>query len=257
MEAATLQPEETALSKAEDLADAIEDLEEVFAPLLELPLSETLQQLDLLQGAKLEVSLAYAIHDLLWMYLKCKGVDANEHPVARELSRLKAYFRKIKDSENPPAPQRQLALDKNAASRFINHALSAAQKLQDEERRTAGTEPYQAQDVVNPHVFDGGRTTMLKWMPSKAKKLDDVQQNGDEDEDSELEMVDGEAEGVQEMEEEAERGKPSSASPAKGESSKGKGKGKRGREDPFAGYDGKQAPSGQPSKKKKKKTSNK
>ncbi|KZT53775.1 hypothetical protein CALCODRAFT_486077 [Calocera cornea HHB12733] len=259
MSASGTQPEETALNKAEDLADAIEDLEEMFAPLLEVPLAETLQKLELLQSAQLEVSLAYAIHDLLWMYLKCKGIDANEHPVAGELSRLKAYFRKVKEAENPPAPQqRHLAVDKSAASRFINHALSAAQTLQDEERQPTGKEPYQAQDVVNPNVFfDKGQTTMLNWMPAKAKKLDEVLQEREEGEESELEMMDGDAEDVEEIEKEADTAgsRPSGLSPASGESNKGKGKGKRPREDPFAGYGGKPASSGQPSKKKKKKAS--
>ncbi|EJU00073.1 hypothetical protein DACRYDRAFT_23587 [Dacryopinax primogenitus] len=229
----------------------------MFAPLLELPLADTLQQLDNLHSAKLEVSLAYAIHDLLWMYLKIKGVDANGHPVVQELTRLKAYFKKIQDAENQPAEQRKLAVDKDAAARFINHALSAARKLQDadEEAKTTN-EPYEAMDVVNPNVFtNAGKTTMLKWASKESKKLDQVGQGSEDGEESDLEMFNDDAKGNDENEGEVKEfpGRSHKSMPVRGEPSEGKIKVKRGRQDPLAGYDVGMPSSDQPPKKKKKK----
>ena len=53
--------------------------------------------------------------------MRLNGVNAKEHPVYRELTRVKQYFDKIKDIEFPM--QKTLELDKYAGARFIKHAL--------------------------------------------------------------------------------------------------------------------------------------
>lgn len=55
-------------------------------------------------------------------YLRLHGVNAKEHPVFRELTRVKQYFAKIKALETEPE-QRTMTLDKEAAGRFIKHGL--------------------------------------------------------------------------------------------------------------------------------------
>ena len=55
-------------------------------------------------------------------YLRLNGINAKEHPVYRELTRVKQYFDKIKDAETTDG-QRPANLDKPAAERFIKHAL--------------------------------------------------------------------------------------------------------------------------------------
>ncbi len=62
-------------------------------------------------------------------YLRLNGVNAKEHPVFRELTRVKQYFEKIKRAESVGTNKGSTALDKAAAGRFIKHAL-------------AGNEPY-------------------------------------------------------------------------------------------------------------------
>lgn len=57
------------------------------------------------------------------------GVKAREHPVFQELTRVKQYFDKLKEAENPTPNQPGLALDKNAASRFIRAGLVSNQCL--------------------------------------------------------------------------------------------------------------------------------
>ncbi len=57
-------------------------------------------------------------------YLRLNGVNAREHPVFTELTRVKQYFEKIKKAEFPPEkPERNIALDKRAAARFITASL--------------------------------------------------------------------------------------------------------------------------------------
>jgi exosome complex protein LRP1 len=55
--------------------------------------------------------------------LKLHGVDAKQHPVFVELTRVKQYFEKIKIAETGPAKRENLSLDKQAAERFIRHAI--------------------------------------------------------------------------------------------------------------------------------------
>lgn len=56
------------------------------------------------------------------------GVNAREHPVFIELTRVKQYFNKIKAAENPEPSQPGLTLDKGAANRFIKAGLSGNDK---------------------------------------------------------------------------------------------------------------------------------
>ena len=49
-------------------------------------------------------------------------MDAKQHPVFRELTRVKQYFEKIKALETEPE-ERPMTLDKGAAGRFIKHGL--------------------------------------------------------------------------------------------------------------------------------------
>lgn len=56
-------------------------------------------------------------------YLRLHGVNAKEHPIFRELSRVKQYFEKIKNAEAGDAKRTATSLDKAAAGRFIKHAL--------------------------------------------------------------------------------------------------------------------------------------
>lgn len=55
-------------------------------------------------------------------YLRLNGVNAKEHPVFRELTRVKQYFEKIKAAEGV-VDKPTVKLDKAAAGRFIKHAL--------------------------------------------------------------------------------------------------------------------------------------
>ena len=55
-------------------------------------------------------------------YLRLNGVNSKEHPVFRELTRVKQYFEKIKAAESAGIT-RNIALDKAAAGRFIKNAL--------------------------------------------------------------------------------------------------------------------------------------
>ena len=56
-------------------------------------------------------------------FLRLNGANAKEHPVFRELVRVKQYFEKIKALEGGGSRTSELRLDKEAAGRFIKHSL--------------------------------------------------------------------------------------------------------------------------------------
>ncbi|KAF7125212.1 hypothetical protein CNMCM5793_001321 [Aspergillus hiratsukae] len=125
MEAADLLP------LLEQLDDNVDDLEEALKPILENPVSETSNKLPVLDKAKFHVLVTYALESLIFSYLRLHGVNAKEHPVFRELTRVKQYFGKIQalEAEQAEPEQRTMTLDKEAAGRFIKHGLAGNDKL--------------------------------------------------------------------------------------------------------------------------------
>lgn len=94
---------------------------------------EFLQDLTPIDKAKVQVSLAYSINALLYVYLKTQGVsakDIRQTHVKQELDRVKAFVKKIKDTEEL-ARGPTLKLDKEASKRFVNNALSGDQVYAD------------------------------------------------------------------------------------------------------------------------------
>ena len=63
-------------------------------------------------------------------YLRINGIKAKDHPVMRELARVRQYMEKIKSAEENEARQNGagLHLDKDAAGRFIKAALVGLRK---------------------------------------------------------------------------------------------------------------------------------
>ncbi|RKF56373.1 putative exosome-associated family protein [Erysiphe neolycopersici] len=116
------------LDLLENLDDEIDELEESMAPLLENTLSQVASKFPVLDKAKLYVLTTYAIESMIFSYLRLNGVKAHEHPVFLELTRVKNYFGKIKQAEAIPT-ERNMTIDKGAASRFIKAGLAGNEKF--------------------------------------------------------------------------------------------------------------------------------
>ena len=113
-----------AIELVEELQENIEDLEDNLDSVLNGSFAATSKKLPLLDRAKLNVLLVYSIESLVFSYLKLQGVQAKEHPVFKELTRVKQYFEKIKVAEvAPEVAQPTVKLNKDAAGRFIKYAL--------------------------------------------------------------------------------------------------------------------------------------
>ncbi|OTA56833.1 hypothetical protein K449DRAFT_154688 [Hypoxylon sp. EC38] len=105
------------------LDDEIDNLEEALQPILN-NVSDVANKLPLLDKAKLYVLVTYSIESMLFSSLRLNGVNAKEHPVFKELTRVRQYFEKIKNAENPPLQKPEQTLNKEAAIRFIRADLA-------------------------------------------------------------------------------------------------------------------------------------
>ncbi|KAF3069107.1 hypothetical protein GL218_08028 [Daldinia childiae] len=104
------------------LDDELDNLEEALQPILG-NISDVANKLPLLDKAKLYVLATYSIESMLFSSLRLNGVEAKEHPVFKELARVRQYFDKIKNIETPPQKPEQ-TLNKEAAIRFIRADLA-------------------------------------------------------------------------------------------------------------------------------------
>ncbi|KAJ6520342.1 Sas10/Utp3/C1D family-domain-containing protein [Mycena sanguinolenta] len=109
-------------AKLASLTASLDGLESTLAPLFEQTLPETTLVLAPIEQAKLQTLLPYIVYDLVFIYLKSKGIDPKTHPVIEELTRVRKYFGKISSAENPET--QRAPIDKAAATRFIKHAIT-------------------------------------------------------------------------------------------------------------------------------------
>ncbi|CAI5708799.1 unnamed protein product [Peronospora effusa] len=144
-------------------------VEEHLSVLKQTPLEEFVAPLSPLERAKVQVSLAYTINALLFVFLKTQGVspkDIRQTHVKQELERVKAFIKKIKDAEEL-AKGPKLVLDKNASKRFIHSALSSDQVYADAVETAKGD-----QESTEAQVQTGGKgkRTTTKSMDKKNKR---------------------------------------------------------------------------------------
>ncbi|OKL63440.1 hypothetical protein UA08_01984 [Talaromyces atroroseus] len=131
----------------ERFEDNLDDLEEVIKPLLARSLEETSKKLPLLERAKLHALVTYTVESLIYSYLRLRGVEAKEHPVFTELTRVKQYFRKIAALESEPekTDKPTMRLDQGAARRFISHGLAGNEQYDNERAEKLAKERARAQ----------------------------------------------------------------------------------------------------------------
>ncbi|KYQ91831.1 hypothetical protein DLAC_07632 [Tieghemostelium lacteum] len=115
----------------------LDKLETQLEPFFRIPLKEHLEKLSPNDSSKLNVTVAYALNALFFMYLQTQGISPHEHPVKSELERIKPYFLKLrnlsnKSTEEEEKPKVQVNVD--ATSRIINHVV-ATNKYQEQQQQ--------------------------------------------------------------------------------------------------------------------------
>jgi exosome complex protein LRP1 len=95
--------------------------------------SELIEQLTALEGAKLQVALAFSLATLFYIKMNVSGKDLTSHPIHDELNRIKSFVaqlnkrERILKADNVSAseaelnPSKRPKIDTDAASRIIKH----------------------------------------------------------------------------------------------------------------------------------------
>ncbi|KAF9270772.1 hypothetical protein L218DRAFT_56415 [Marasmius fiardii PR-910] len=167
-----------AKSRLTALSSSLDELGDHLQLLLSQTLPEALLPLEPLQQAKLLTDIPYVVYDLVFIYLKTRGIDPKTHSVIPELERVKTYFGKIQNAENPP--QRTTQVDKVAATRFIQHAISQATSTSNV--LTSGVGPSSSTPV--PTVVPVKITSKMRERAEYERRL----KEGKEEEEEDLEV---------------------------------------------------------------------
>ncbi|OJA20663.1 DNA-binding protein C1D [Rhizopogon vesiculosus] len=224
-------------AKVANLNASLDELETQLEPLFAKSLPETLVGLETIQQAKLQVALPYVLYDLVFVYLKTRGIDPRTHPVISELDRVRQYFDKIKSAEDSEERKRHV-IDKAAAGRFIKHAIAQAKLVKPVEESSNNATPVP--ESSNEHV----PIKITSKMAARAEYERKLKELGSEEED-ELEVFDeAEVSPDEDAMEEDEVPPPRDKGKSRMVENEGPERGeqldsrrKRPRIDPFAGYD--------------------
>lgn len=119
---ATLDLDEELL-KDEELVANIQHLDHSIVDietLLESRMGIDYNSLSVEEKIKHDLLIAFTLNSLYWVYLRLDGADPTSHNIKRELDRVKSTMDMAKGAM---AKKNMLRVDKNAAERFIDHAL--------------------------------------------------------------------------------------------------------------------------------------
>tara|TARA_B110000208_G_C11716531_1_gene411279 strand:- start:133 stop:888 length:756 start_codon:yes stop_codon:yes gene_type:complete len=85
--------------RVRNISSQLEGVRAHLKPLLQLPIQTTLTTMPPIERARLQVAVGFAVNALMFIYLKTKGENPSEHPVKKELDRVRAYLKKMKSAE--------------------------------------------------------------------------------------------------------------------------------------------------------------
>jgi exosome complex protein LRP1 len=110
-------------SNLSELSEHLDSLEQQLEMLLaHESLAALNAELPAADALKVNTAVAYTLHALYYTFLRTQGQDPADHPVKKELERVKQYVGKVtKALANEPQPQ--VRIDTEAAGRMVNAQL--------------------------------------------------------------------------------------------------------------------------------------
>ena len=115
------------------LLKSLENLEDVVKSIIDGPqtFSSRLEALPDQERAQLLSSLAYSLVSLSWVSLRSSGASLAEHPIKKEIDRVRAYMTKTAKLSDPIEAEDKpsMRVDKEAADRIVRQAANSKRKL--------------------------------------------------------------------------------------------------------------------------------
>jgi len=172
-----MESEKDVVGLLNPISNSIDEIEKHLDPLLgNVSLKEVSDRTSHIENAKLYSALAYTLDSLFFIYLRTKGVSPVDHPIMKELDRVKRYIDKVKNAtKKPEIPEvNKNKVDHQAAIRFISAALSGDKTEVTKELRAHARNLTEDDDSVMDEQEDSERSpqkTMKykKVTPSKRK----------------------------------------------------------------------------------------
>ncbi|CUM53225.1 uncharacterized protein AC631_04271 [Debaryomyces fabryi] len=108
----------------QSLDNSIDQLTEKLEPILKKSLEETIAASDSqMERIKIYNNYSYVLISVLFSYLKTLGINTDQHPIMKELTRIKLYMKRYKDLETKLATKDTSKEDAEAARTFIQNTL--------------------------------------------------------------------------------------------------------------------------------------
>ncbi|KAK9476762.1 hypothetical protein V1514DRAFT_335879 [Lipomyces japonicus] len=123
------------LSDAESLVtqlnEDIDELQRNLRDITDIGLGDATSDMNAIDKSKTYMLALYALNSSLFAALRLAGIDTTNHPIMEDIRRVQVNMAKIKNAEEVQAG-RLLQVDREAAGRFIKHALSGNDSYDDE-----------------------------------------------------------------------------------------------------------------------------
>ena len=108
----------------QSLDNSIDQLSEKLEPILKKSLEETIAaSASQMERIKIYNNYSYVLISVLFSYLKTLGINTDQHPITKELTRIKLYMKRYKELETKLAKKETSKEDAEAARTFIQNTL--------------------------------------------------------------------------------------------------------------------------------------
>lgn len=133
------------VAPVKNFQDSLNKVNEIFEPLHSQPLQDLVAKndLDALSKAKLDTVSAFAVNNLVWMWLRTKGENPKDAGVLAEINRVKKSMMRLKEITEK---SKRVPVDSQAAKRLVKGSLWQPKDKSAEKKRFVSAFPGSSDD---------------------------------------------------------------------------------------------------------------
>jgi len=128
------------VAPVKNFQDSLNKVNEIFEPFHSQPLQDLVakNELDALSKAKLDTVSAFAVNNLVWMWLRTKGENPKDAGVLAEINRVKKSMMRLKEITEK---SKRVPVDSQAAKRLVKGSLWQPKDKSAEKKRFVSAFP--------------------------------------------------------------------------------------------------------------------